>query len=293
MSFDPQVLARLNGLKLRARHIAEGYLVGAHRNPRAGFSTEFAEHREYVPGDDLRYMDWKAFGRTDKFYLKRFEDETNLLCHLAVDCSESLGYRGPATAMSKWEYAQCLATALAWIVLRQQDAVGLIQFDERILRLIEPTNRTAVLDQIVQSLENQRLTPAQRISEGIGDIAKRLQRRGIVIIISDLLDDVEQLHIALRQLRQRRCEVVLFHLLDPAELNLPFEVPTMFRGLEKRGRLRVDPVALRSAYREEVQGFIGQLTACCRELRVSYHSISTDEPFDRVLRRFLLGRSNG
>ena len=289
-SFDPRALAKLNGLKLRARHIAEGYLVGAHRNPRAGFSSEFAEHREYVPGDDLRYLDWKVFGRTDKFYLKRFEDETNLLCYLAADCSESLSYRGPDSAMSKWEYAQCLISALTWIVLRQQDSVGLVQFSDKIERVIDATNRTLVFEQIVDSLEKQQTTSKGAVGRSIHEIARRIERRGIVILFSDFIDDVGEIRSALRELRHRRCDVVMFQLLDPAELDLPFEAPTLFNGLEGLGHLRVDPAALRSAYREEINSFTQQLRATARELGISYLLVRTDEPFDWVLRRFLVGR---
>lgn len=289
-SFDPRALAKLNGLKLRARHIAEGYLVGAHRNPRAGFSSEFAEHREYVQGDDLRYLDWKVFGRTDKFYLKQFEDETNLLCYLAADCSESLAYRGPDAALSKWEYAQCLVSALTWIVLRQQDAVGLVQFTDHIERMIEATNRTLVFDQIIDSLEKQGPRGPGAIGHAIHEIARRIERRGIVILFSDFIDDVSEIRLALRQLRHRRCDVVMFQLLDPAELDLPFEAPTLFNGLEGLGNLRVDPTALRAAYREEINAFTQQLRATARELGIFYMLVRTDEPFDGVLRRFLVGR---
>lgn len=287
-SFDPQVLARLEGLKVRARHIAEGYLVGAHRNPRAGFSSEFAEHREYVPGDDLRYLDWKVFGRTDKFYLKQFEDETNLLCYLAVDSSESLSYRGPTSVFSKWEYASCLASALSWIVLRQQDAVGLLQFTDRIEKVIEATNRSRVFEQIVDSLEKQQPSGGGSVARGLHDLAMRLERRGIVILMSDFIDDIKTLRASLRQLRHRKCDVVLFQILDPAELELPFEVPTRFHGLEGLGDLRVNPASLRRAYREEIDAFVHQLRAVSRELGITYQQVRTDEPFDRVLRRFLV-----
>ncbi|HIM31633.1 MAG: DUF58 domain-containing protein [Pirellulaceae bacterium] len=289
-SFDPRVLAKLDGLRLRARHIAEGYLVGAHRNPRAGFSTEFAEHREYVPGDDLRYLDWKVFGRSDKFYLKRFEDETNLLCYLAVDSSESMAFQGPNSGMSKWEYAQCMAAALTWVVLRQQDAVGMLRFDDRVRHWIEATNRSLVLEQVLDALEQPSPTTKGLVGRAINEIARRIERRGVVIIISDFFDDIDEIRSGLRRLRHRHCEVVLFQLLDPAELDFPFDVPTRFRGLEGLGTLRVNPVSLRAAYRQEMNQFTQQLDACCRELSVEYLLVRTDEPFDQTLRRFLVRR---
>ena len=156
-SLDPRTLAKLKGLHLRAQHIVEGYVAGLHRSPYHGFSIEFAEHREYAPGDDLRYVDWKVFGRTDKFYLKQYDDETNLICHLVLDVSESMSYRGPNSPLSKFEYAQSLAAALAWLVLQQQDAVGLVTFDNQIRASVRPSSNPSHLQQIFQVLESARL----------------------------------------------------------------------------------------------------------------------------------------
>lgn len=196
---DPQVLARLEGLQVRARRIVEGYVTGVHRSPYRGFSIEFAEHREYAPGDDLRYLDWKVFGRTDKFYLKQFEEETNLVCSLLLDTSESMRYQSALAPMSKLEYAQCASAALAYLILQQQDSVGLVTFDREIRSLIRPSGNPSRLKEILQVMQN---SPAERktaIGPIFHDLAERFKRRGIVIVLSDLFDDVEAMMTGLRK----------------------------------------------------------------------------------------------
>lgn len=174
--FDPRTLARLKGLPLRARHIVEGYVAGLHRSPYRGFSIEFAEHREYAPGDDLRYVDWKVFGRTDKYYLKQFEDETNLLCYLLLDTSQSMTYRGPHAALSKLEYGQCLAAALAWLVLHQQDAVGLATFDEQVRTVVRPSGSPGHWSHLLEALEQVRPAPKTSLGKVFPELAARLTR---------------------------------------------------------------------------------------------------------------------
>lgn len=288
--FDPATLAKIQGLELRARHIVEGYVAGVHKSPYHGFSIEFAEHREYVAGDDLRYVDWKVFGKTDKFYLKQFEEETNLICYLLLDTSESMRYRGPDAPLSKLDYAKCGVAALAYLVLQQQDSVGLVTFDREIRSIIRSSSNPGHLKQVLHALEH---SPPERKS-GMGpifhDLAERLKKRGIVLIVSDLLDDVPSLLAGLKHFRHRRHEVVLLHLLDPAEIDFPFQQTTLFRGLEQLPEVLTDPRALRRAYLDELEKFMRAVRRGCRDQRIDYVAVRTDQPLDVFLSSFLAAR---
>src|SRR5262245_13534903 len=203
-TIEPRTLAKLKGLRLRARHIVEGYVAGLHRSPYHGFSIEFAEHREYAPGDDLRYVDWKVFGRTDKFYLKQYEDETNLIVYLVLDISESMTYQGPDAALSKLEYAQCLAASIAWLVLQQQDAVGLVTFDDQIRSTIRPSGNASHLKELLQAMETTPTTVKTKTGPVFHELAERWTKRGVVIILSDLFDNVATMLAGLKHFRHRR-----------------------------------------------------------------------------------------
>jgi uncharacterized protein (DUF58 family) len=289
-SLDPRTLAKLKGLHLRARHIVEGYVSGLHRSPYHGFSIEFAEHREYAPGDDLRYVDWKVFGRTDKFYLKQYEDETNLLCYLVLDVSESMTYRSSPAALSKLEYAQALAASVAWLVLEQQDAAGLVTFDSQIRTLLRPASNTSHLKQMIQVMETA--TPGKKTAAGpiFHELAERLKKRGVVMIFSDFFDNVNSLLAGLKHFHHRRHDVVLLHVLDPAELDFPFQRPTQFQGLEEFPDVMTDPQSLRRAYLRELGIFQQKLREGCRTMNMDYELMRTDRPLDAALRSFLAGR---
>jgi uncharacterized protein (DUF58 family) len=288
-SLDPWTLAKLQGLRLRARRIVEGYLGGSHRSPYRGFSIEFAEHREYAPGDDLRHLDWKVYARTDKLYLKQFQDETNLICHLVVDVSESMAYRGPDAAMSKFEYAQCLGAALAWLVLRQRDAVGLVTLDDRLRDEVPASSNPAHLEQIVRTLETSSPNSKTKFGSLLSQLAGSLPRRGIVVLISDLFDDVATLLRGLQRLRLERHEVITLQVLDRTELDFPFEQPTLFRGLEQFADMFVDPQSIRESYRAEMRDFCRALQRGCHENQISFTTACTDQPLDRVLAKMLAG----
>lgn len=288
---DPRVLARLEGLQLRARRIVEGYVAGMHRSPYQGFSIEFAEHREYAPGDDLRYLDWKVFGRTDKFYLKQFEEETNLVCSLLLDTSESMRYRGPSAPMSKLEYAQCIAAALAYLVLEQQDSVGLVTFDREIRALVRPSGNPSHLKEVIHVM--QQAPPERKTAIGpiFHELAERFKKRGIVIVLSDLFDDVEAMLTGLKHFRHRRHEVILMHVLDPAELDFPFEQVTLFKGLEQLPEVLVEPRALRKAYLREFDGYVRRLKSGCRAQQIDYVQMRTDQPLALALSSYLALRT--
>jgi len=287
---DPLVLAKLHGLELRARRIVEGYVSGLHRSPFHGFSIEFAEHREYVPGDDLRYVDWKVFGRTDKVYLKQYEEETNLITYLLLDVSESMRYRSRWAALSKLEYAQCVAAALSYLVLQQQDSVGLVTFDAEIRALVRPSSNPSHLKQLLHVMEEA--VPQRKTAMGpiFHDLAERLKKRGIVIVLSDLFDDVGEMLSGLKHFHHRRHEAILFHVLDPAELDFNFDRTTLFKGLEQLPEVLTDPRAIRQAYRNEVQAYLQQLRRGCRNLRIDHVLARTDQPLDVALSAYLSHR---
>lgn len=296
----------MKGLRLRAERIVEGFVSGLHRSPYQGFSNEFAEHREYVPGDDLRYVDWRAFGKSDRIYLKRFEEETNLIGYLVLDISESMLYRSEGQAsrkrqrpdrvqenaltgapMSKLGYAQTAAAALAFLILKQQDAVGLATFDDQLRTLLKPSGSPSQLTPIVNAISSGGERAKTAAGPIFHELAERLTRRGVVIVLSDLFDDPESLLAGLRHFRHRRHDVIVMHVLDPAELDFPFQQPTLFKGLEAAGELLVDPVRLRKAYREEFNRFQTEVAAGCRAQGADYVLLRTDRPLDAALTAYL------
>jgi len=302
---DPQTLAKLKGLRLRAQHIVEGYVAGLHRSPFQGFSVEFAEHREYAPGDDLRYVDWKVFGKTDRVYLKQYEEETNLIGYLVLDVSESMLYRSEGQAsrerqrpdratnqgasLSKLEYAQTAAAALSYLILQQQDSVGLATFDSEVRTLIRPNSSATQLGQVLAAMDQG---GEQKTATGpiFHDLAERFTRRGVVIILSDLFDDVEAMLAGLKHFRSRRHDVVVLHVMDPAEIEFKFQQPTLFKGLEAAGDLLCEPSRLRAGYLEEVGAFLKQVASGCRSQGADYLLLRTDQPMDAVLARWLAHR---
>lgn len=288
---DPQTLARLQGLELRARSIVEGYVSGMHRSPYHGFSVEFAEHREYVPGDDLRYVDWKVFGRTDKFYLKQYEDETNLISYLLLDSSESMRYQGANSALSKLEYAQSVVASLAWLILQQQDAVGVATFDNKVNTLVRPSSSASHLKQILHVIDA--VVPDQKTAIGptLHDLAERLRKRGIVLILSDFFDDVTSILAGLKHFRYRRHEVIVFHVLDPDELEFPFRRPTLFKGLEDLPQVLTDPRTLRKAYLNEFTRFLHKVQGGCRRHQIDYVLLRTDQSLETALTSYLARRA--
>jgi len=288
---DPAILARLEGLGLRARLIVEGYVSGVHRSPYHGFSIEFAEHREYAPGDDLRYLDWKVFGRTDKYHLKQFEEETNLVCYLLLDVSESMLYKSSAAALTKLEYAQCAGAALAYLVLRQQDSVGLVTFDDEVRALVRAASNPSHIKQVLHVMEESSARRKTATGAIFHELAERFKKRGIVVILSDLFDDVDQITAGLKHFRHRRHEVILMHVLDPAELDFPFQQTTMFKGLEELPDVLVEPRALRRAYLEEFGGFVRKIKRECRMRRIDYVQMRTDQSLEVALSSYLASRA--
>ena len=290
-NLDPAAIAKLERLELRARSIVDGYLSGMHRSTYRGQSVEFTEHRDYAPGDDLRYVDWKVFGKSDKVYLKQFEAETNLVCYLVLDVSESMRYQSEESALSKLEYAQCLAAALGTIVLRQRDSVSLITVDEQVREFVRESSSPAHVNSLINVMERSEVSQKSALGSVLHEVSQRVKRKGIVILISDLLGDVQQLLSGLKHLHHQRHEVMVLHTLDPAELDFSFSQTTLFQGLESLSEVMVEPRGVRKAYLDELEKFLEQIEAGCRAMQVDYELLRTDLPFDEALRRVLTQRS--
>jgi uncharacterized protein (DUF58 family) len=287
---DPALIARLGTMELKARTIVEGFLSGLHRSPYKGFSVEFAEYRQYLPGDDLSTLDWKVYARSDRHYVKKFDEETNLECHLLLDVSASMAYRGGA-AVSKMEYGSLLAASLAFLMNRQRDATGLIAFDDRILVRFPASARRAHLHTLLIGLE--RLTPGRRSDVGrpLHQLAEALVRRSLIVLISDLLDEPEPIVKGLKHLRFRGNDVVVFQLLDPHELTFPFLGSSRFKDLESAEEVTAEPHAVRAAYLRELERL---RLAYDRELRgagIDYVQLDTSKPLDFALLAYLAARS--
>ncbi|MBK8978233.1 MAG: DUF58 domain-containing protein [Planctomycetes bacterium] len=261
-----------------------------HKSPYKGFSVEFAQHREYVPGDDLRHIDWKIYGKSERFYIKEYEEETNLRAWLFVDQSESMDYAHDG-GVSKFDYACTAAASLAFMLQQQSDAVGLSLFADEVLRQVPASNTRANLGNIIQSLESAKPERKTRIGDALLELAGAIQRRGIIVLFSDLFDDIQQVIRGLRALGQRGHEVIVFHVLDRDEIEFPFERMTMFEGLEAMPELLADPRALRDAYLAEIESFQEEIRRGCRGQRIDYIRLVDHQPLDVALSSYLAART--
>ncbi len=288
---DAQHLARLVGVKLRARAVVEGVLSGLHKSPHHGQSVEFAEHKEYAPGDELRHLDWKAFGKFDKYYIKRFEHETNLRGVMVVDTSGSMAY-GSAD-VTKLDVAKVLAAALSQILIRQQDAAGVALVAAGRVREVPPRSSATHLNALFDSLEGAKAEGSTDLTTVADQLAEKLPRRSLVCLFSDFFDDRADALKRLLSLRARKHDVAVFQLVDPAELTFPFEDPTLFTSLEDDQKIEVNPREVRESYLEEFTAFLNQTRLACTAAGVEYTQVRTDEPLDEVLIRFLARRAGG
>jgi uncharacterized protein (DUF58 family) len=288
---DPRVLSRIGGLELRARLIVEGFFSGIHHSPQRGLSVEFADHRQYTQGDDLRHIDWRVFGRTDKYYIKEYEQETNLNLMLVVDGSESMSYRSSEELMTKHEYATSIAAAVAYLTLQQQDAVGVARFDERLREFLRPQAVPHQWRTLVAELAGKVGPAKTSIRRVLAELAERLPHRVLIVLLSDLFDAPDDILKGLKLLRYRRHEVIVWNVWDPAELTLPFAGPTRFEGLEASGRLLVDPRALRARYVAEVERFQQQMRRGCGHMLIDYAMYHSAMPLDASLSAYLATRS--
>ena len=285
---DPKVLNKITRLDLKARHIVEGFMGGMHKSPYHGFSVEFAEHREYTPGDDLKHLDWKVFGRTDRLYIKEYELETNLRSHILLDTSESMDYGSKET--SKLELASHIAASMSYLILRQQDSVGMVCFDKEVKTFIPTSSSMGHMRPILGTLAQSTAQNKTDLGTVLNTLAERIQRRGLIILISDLFDKPETILKSLQHFSHKRHDVIVFHVLDEYELTFPFERMTLFEGLEEYPKLLIDPRALRRAYLEEVNRFCEEMRKGCVKQMVDYVRISTDQDLDVELTKYLASR---
>jgi uncharacterized protein (DUF58 family) len=283
--FDPKVLAGVKGLYLRSRFVVDGVMVGIHASRAKGVSSEFEEHRGYAPGDDTRHIDWKAFAKFDRYFIKEYHETTNLKATLVVDCSSSMGYA--SDGVSKFDYGSTLAASLAHLMLKQQDAVGLITFSDKIEKRLPPKGSHDHLFSILKVLEDTKPSGKTSAASVLQDLAASLKRRGLIILISDLLDKPEEVTKGLKQLRSRGSEVIVFHLLDRDELEFPFKEPSLFQDLEDELSLLADPQAIRKAYLETLQALIDQYRQACVSHRIDYSLFDTSVALDRALVKYL------
>lgn len=285
---DPRVLNKISRLDLKARLIVEGYIAGLHKSPYRGVSVEFATHREYVPGDDLRHLDWKIFGRSDRLYIKEYEQETNLNCYLLLDVSESMAYR--SGEMSKFDYGSAIAASLAYLMVQQQDAVGLVLFDREVRKVIPPRSNQVHLNAILKEISEAQPTRQTDIKAISLNMADRIEKRGLLIIISDLFDNPLNILKGLQRLRHRGQEIIIFNILDEAELEFPFSRMTQFDGLEEYQDIITDPRPLRRDYLSALNNFTTILRRNCLKERIDYTQISTGQNLDVALTAYLATR---
>ncbi len=283
---DPQVLSKLRGLDLIARLVVEGFMTGLHKSPYHGFSVEFAEHRQYMPGDPFKHVDWKLYGKSDRFYVKIFEEETNLRSHILLDASASMGYASPGR-VSKFDYASYLAAALAYMMFTQQDAVGLLTFRDTIDKLIPPRSARGHLKLILAQLEATRPASTTAMGTALEYLAERVKRRGLILLFSDLMDDPEKVIRGLKHFRHRQHEVVVFHILDPWEIEFPFRRETGFVDLETGRELMTQPWEVAAEYRKRFEDWSLNFQRACLDNRIDYVRLSTETPYDVALLRYL------
>ncbi len=282
---DAASIAKLGGMDVRARAVVEGFVAGLHKSPFKGFSVEFAEHRQYMPGDPLKTIDWKVYGKTDRFYVKEFEEETNLRAYLVIDGSASMGFT--TGEVSKFDYSRYLAASLSYLMIRQQDSVGVLLFDEKIRRFIPPRSAGRHLHVILKELENARPSAGTKLAETLHRLADRVKRRGLVMLMSDLFDDPDDVLSALRHFRHKRNEVVVFHVLDAAERQFGFQREAVFHDVETNDEMLVRPWEIRQEYQQAVQAWIDRYRRTCREIGVDYVPMNTEMPFDTALLAYL------
>jgi uncharacterized protein (DUF58 family) len=287
--FDPEGLGRVGNMELVARQVVEGFLTGRHRSPYHGFSVEYLDHRAYTPGDEIRSLDWKILARTDKYFVKLFQDETNLRAYILLDCSKSMTFQ--SGKLSKLDWSSYLAAALAYLMLHQNDAVGLVLFDRETREYLSPRARPTQFRRILDILDQPPVGGDTDVGSMLHRMAERIKRRGLVILISDLIDDLTKIANGLQHFRHNNHEVVVFHVLDDAELTLPYDRLARFKDMEGVGRVVANPKSLRARYLARINAFVDGLKAACFERGVSYNLANTKEPYAHFLAAYLEKRA--
>jgi len=284
----PEVLSKLSNLELKARLIVEGFITGLHKSPYHGFSVEFAEYRPYIPGDEFKNIDWKVYGRTDRFYVKEFEEETNLKAYILLDTSASMNYK--SNGISKIEYASYLSAALTFLMLKQRDAVSLSIFDDKIRKFLPPRSVMSYMSQILKELNNVQTSNETNISDTLHILAEKIKRRGLIILISDLIDNPQKVLNGLKHFRHLKHEVLIFHILDDNEINFPYIKDYIIEDLETKERMEIQARYISRNYKDQVNNFIKYYQKMCRENYIDYCFLNTSTPFDISLYKFLIKR---
>ena len=286
---DPLTINSIDNLFLRAKLVVEGFIIGMHKSPYHGFSVEFSEHRPYGFGDEIKYIDWKLWGKTDRFYIKQFEEETNLKCHLIIDKSASMGYG--SENLTKFDYSKNLAAALTYLMIKQQDAVGLTTFDDKLNVSIPAKAKSSQLNFLLKTMHNAKTGGETNISHLLHSIAETINKRGLVILISDLLDDEEKIIKGLRHFRHKGHEVVVFHIIDPKEKNLDFDNNVNFIDTESNEKIMVDSRQIRKSYNASFEKFCNYYKNRCFKNNIDYTQIITTDPLYKSLTQYLIKRS--
>jgi len=284
----PDIVSRLSGLEIKARLVVEGFIAGLHRSPYHGFSVEFAEHRQYMPGDPLKNIDWKVYSRTDRFFVKEFEEETNLKAYLLLDISGSMGYH--SNGISKLEYGSYLCAALSYLMLQQRDSVGLVTFDQKIQKYIPPKSAATHLHVLLSQLDKIQASQTTNVSSALHEMAERIKRRGLIILLSDLFDSPEKIMSGLKHFRHRKHEVIVFHILDPRERDFSFPQEAIFKDIETQEEILTSPWQIQKDYQSKLQEWIEKYRLESRESLIDYVLLDTSVPFDEALFAYLSKR---
>jgi len=287
---DPSVISKLNSLELKARLVVEGFMVGLHKSPYHGFSVEFSEHRPYMQGDDFKNLDWKAYGKTEKFYIKQFEEETNLKSYILLDTSKSMTYSSGGHP-SKLEYASTLVASLAYLMIKQQDAVGMALYSDKIDKLFPPKASKSYLIEILKNLTEVKAALVTNTANCLHEIAEKIKRRGLVIIVSDLFDDIDSILTSLKHFRYKKNEVIVFQILDPMEISFAFGKDAIFKDIEMGDELTTQPYQIQKAYKEAMLQFTNKIKNDCLSTGIEYNLIETSQPLDKALLSYMRKRS--
>jgi uncharacterized protein (DUF58 family) len=286
---DPSIISKINSLELRARLVVEGFMVGLHKSPYHGFSVEFIQHRPYMQGDSLKDVDWKVYGKTEKFYIKQYEEETNLRSYILLDVSKSMQFSS-GNNVSKLEYASTLAAALSYLMMKQQDAFGLTLYSDRIVQYLPPKATKSYLRQILKSLVSVKASDTTNTAACLNSVAEKIKRRGLVIIISDLFDDIDSVISALKHFSYQKNEIIVFQILDPIERNFAFGRDAIFKDMESEEELTTQPYQIQKAYKLAMDEFIGKIKSECLNSKIDFNVIDTSTPFDKALMSYIQKR---
>ena len=287
---DPKSISKFNNLEFKARMVVEGFMVGLHKSPYHGFSVEFSEHRPYMQGDDLKYIDWKVYGKTEKYFIKQFEEETNLKSYVIIDTSRSMDFKS-GNNISKLNYATILAASLSYIMIKQQDAVGLALYSEKINKILLPKASRVYLQEILKQLSVITSADKTNTAYALGEIAEKIKRRGLVIIISDFFDDIDTVIKSLKKFSYKKNEVIVFQILDPLEKSFAFGRDAIFKDMETQEELSTQPYQIQKAYKEAMDEFTGKIKRECLNANFDYSLIDTSTPFDTALYTYIQKRA--